>query len=291
MWMRLFKAAAVCAVAVSACQAATPAQLAWLVPAEQPVTWRAMPVSGSPGSQAGGMAYPAPNLAGFLLAIATHAVLQKSADEAGQRSRENAAEAVLQPYQALLSGWRQDRLARVAVQHLNLHGPVEVVDETAPTPGLVVRTVPVFRLEALERAVVLDNAITIHDPTRATKVFEGVIRVIGQPVTAESPRLAWLDQEGRTLEIEAARLLAHSVEVALVAARTAPPAAAAFKTQRFQFATEVKMERAAVVAPLCERLVMVTLRDTWLSAPRQAGEPMAEGCSPSLRPWLSAPGS
>jgi hypothetical protein len=288
MGIRAVAAALLCA-GVGLCQAATPQHLAWVVAPDQPVMWRAMPVSGGAGAQGGGMAYPAPNLAGFLLAIATHAALQKGADEAERRVKEGAAEARLQPYQSVVSAWRQDRLARAALQHLDIPVPAEVVDDTARTPGWVVRSTPVFRLEPLERAVVLDNALTIQDVAGVKTVFEGVVRVISQPQMAESPQAAWLAQEGQALESEVARLLAHSVEIALLAARTPAPSPSAFKTQRFQFAADVKMERAAVVAPLCDRQVMVTLRDTWLSAPRQTGEAAPQGCSPTLRQLLSAP--
>lgn len=280
-------AAGLLCVGLGSTHAGLPQHLAWVVQAEQPVTWRAMPVTGGTGAQ-GSMMYPAPNLAGFLVAIATHAALQKGADEAERRSRESAADALLLPYQPVVSAWRLDRLARAALPHLSAPVSTEVVDPFAPTPGWVVRSTPIFRLEPLERVVVLDNAVTVLDPAGGRTLFEGVVRVIGQPQMAPSPQATWLESDGLALQTEAARLLAHSVEVALLATQRAAPAPADFRTQRFQFAGDVKVERAATVASLCDRQVMVTLRDTWLSAPRLSADKPPEGCAATLRQALAA---
>jgi hypothetical protein len=238
--------------------------------------WRGIGADEAAGAQGLGMLYPAPNAAGLLAAILTHALLVDSQRSAARDAAQAEADKVLAPHAAAIAALQGEAL--MAAVRQALPAPVQEASR-----GKVVQMQPRFALAADARTLVLDNVIRVHDAeTAAVARFENTVRVIATPRGEDDPQARWAADEGRALRDEGVALLAHSVQIAL--APLPAPDAQAFRTQRYRFGTAQKMERGQPVAEGCARVVLRTLRD-WLMSVPVAVAPDAAACEPpySLR--------
>ncbi|NML42446.1 hypothetical protein HHL11_01710 [Ramlibacter sp. G-1-2-2] len=234
-------------------------------PAVDPVPYHGLPYSESTGKP-GTMVYPAPNLAGFLIAIAAHAAVSESLRQAEVQKQQLAADKDLEPLRPLLEVSHAE-LVQLALAGLPAgSGPSGFGPPDPAATGWQVSTTPVFWFTYDRRALLLDNTIGVFAPGQPDKpVYTVTVRVVGRARPDEDPMAAW--RTGDALKQESARLLAHSLQLALRDAARPADAEPVMRTLRFQQGHEMKLERAQPLEAGCQRQVMRTLRGWLLSAP------------------------
>lgn len=268
------------AAAPAAAVAAPPAPLPAIVLAGGlPPAWRGIPADEASGTQGASMMYPAPNAAGLLAAILTHAVIVSGTRESARKARQDEADKVLLPHQRSIDRLTAERVAQSAAALLSARPAAQAA------AGRVLEVRPSFALAPDQRVLVLDSAVKIAAAgSTAAPQFEGIVRVVSTPRLDLEPQAAWTAEDGRLLEQEAVAMLAHSLELALsVANRPADPASA--RTQRYAHGAAEKMERGELLASGCGRVVLRNLRDWLMSVPVVPTPPAA------AMPGASTPGA
>lgn len=231
--------------------------------------WRGMPADEASGTQGASMMYPAPNAAGLLAAILTHAVIVSGTRESARKARQDEADKVLLPHLRSIGRLTAERVGQAAAALLAARPAARAAT------GRVLEVRPSFALAPDQRVLVLDSAVKITAAgSAAAPQFEGIVRVVSTPRLDVEPQAAWTAEDGRLLEQESVAMLAHSLEVALaVANRPADPASA--RTQRYVHGAAEKMERGELLASGCGRVVLRNLRDWLMSVPVVATTPVA----------------
>lgn len=288
------RAGAALLVAVAAtCAAAAPVGVH--TPAADQISWRGLVDAGADDQAAAQMLYPAPNLAGLLVAIVTHNVLVQSTRGAEERRRQAVADEVLQPYRGTIDALTPEALVRAAVERSGGELALPGADKLPDSPGTL-RFAPGFSLRRDEAMLALDCAVRlVRDDGQPVALM---VRVFGlaplpEPAPAASPASApasavaaasapaalpviagpaarplWLADDGRRFRAEAADMLAHALQLAARAASLPGGDAVPFRTQRFHLGDRERMERAQLVAETCGRRVLRNLRGDLLSVPR-----------------------
>lgn len=261
-----------------------PDQTDWLVrtPAEEKVGYRGVVSFDGAGLGGTGMMYPAPSLIGFFAAVVTHGVISSSMQDSKKSKIQAEADKVLVLYQPTLD--------TITHRELLLQGLAKARRGASKKPvqageaigaSWVIETAPIFSVTQDERALVIDNAITIRAPDAPDAVlYQNVVRVVSQPrppADAASPLLAfWTANEGRMLKQESADLFAQSLDAVLVELAKGPEASPApHRTVRYLEGGLEKIERASLAEERCDRLVLKTLRGWLMSVPRQPGEALS----------------
>jgi hypothetical protein len=259
------------------------------LPKDETVTFRGVASFDSAGAGSGAMLYPAAGVAGFIAAVITHGLVVESAKSIQRKALQDDADKVLLPYRAMLDGIKNPELMRKALHRSAFADGGKLLGASEPGgPGWVLESVPAYGMTQDERALVLDNNVTIHRGGEGSNnTYQAVIRVVSQPRTEEHPQAFWNSNEGLTLKEEITSLLAHSLDLALQDARAAEGTdPAVFKTVRFREGAAEKMERAQLIARRCGREVIRTLRGWLMSVPSDtAGEAAAQACEPALPGW------
>jgi hypothetical protein len=246
-----------CALCSRAGAQAPPLEIRW--PPGQALAWSGIP-AGEPAGTTASFLYPAPNAGGLIAAVLTHSLLVSGGRESERQARQKAADQVLEPYQTAIEQLDAARLDQ-ALQARWAAMP--------PAPEGVRRVVhlqPHFRVSSDHRVIVLDARIRVQeaDSPAADK----------PPREGEDPQAAWLDGDAQSFREEIVTMLTHGIDIALhVASR--PPAATPSKTQRYAYGNETRMERGQPLASGCARIVLWTLRESWMSVPVRPGDPAA----------------
>lgn len=239
------------------------------------------------GQGPGTMLYPAPGLAGFLVAIATHGVLVSSSLDHKRTEIEIAADKVLDPYQDLLTGYTHKDLMQSALERTTLGQDKHLLGTADPASGdWVVESLPVFSMTQDQSALVLENTVAIYRRgTPPQSGYQSTIRVVSDAVEQADLPAYW--HAGRRLREESAALLAQSLDIALTVATGSAPAmaapAASFRTVRYQEGKKEVMERAQVIKEQCGRSLIKNLRGWLMSIPllkHGKPEPQCAGASP-----------
>ena len=272
---------------------AVPADSAWLVhlPKAEAVSFRGQIDQDKAGTGPGGMLYPAPSLAGFLVAIAVHGALQSSALSAQQRQMQEEADKVLQPYRSLLEGIRHHELFGIALTTWRDGKRARLVDN-ADTVDLAwrIRVDPTFTMTQDQTALILYATIAVSSPESPTAlVYTNVISVVQRPLQGEGLQAQWTADEGRNLRDVAGRMLGEALTVAL--ADMSEPVTVgdtAFRTLRYREGGSLRIERAAVIGQGCDRWVIRNLRGWIKSVPVPAVTNNPSTCHDSLQIATSA---
>ena len=239
--------------------------VAVVVPAT--VVWRGIPAPTGPGA-AGAMLYPAPTPLLGLVAVLTHGALMSGARAAEEKRLQDEADQSLTPYQPALSTWTPQALFDAALP-LSAAQPGVAAPEGQGRERWRVLALPTFALHADRSRLVLDNQLRITDTTGAGLPVDLMVRVLSNRRADD----AAFDPaaEAAQLKAESARLLAHSIDVALHA-RSLPAdgAGAPFRTHRYQDGAREAMERAQLLGTGCGRVVLRTLRGWLLSVPQKS---------------------
>lgn len=274
-WMRM-----AAATAASAFGMAWAAEGDWVfVPPETPqVSFHGLVDYDTAGSGPGLMLYPAPGLAGFIAAIATHGLIVKGARDSQKSEMRTQADKVLEPFQAVIGTLRGPDLLASALARMKVEGGKHIVDVAAPGgEAWIVESIPEYALTQDMRAVVLDGSIIVYRPGQRDKpAYANVVRVVSPPIpVALDPRAVWLSSEGKPLVGVAATLWSEAMDLALMQWRA--PGDGPEKTVRYMQGANERMERAAVLAQGCGRLTLRTLRGELLSVPARGP---ADDCDP-----------
>lgn len=270
---------------------AIPADAAWSLrlPKEEAVAYRGLVSMDRAGSQTADMLYVAPNMAGIITAVIAHGLATDLQKNLQKQALQDAADVVLKPYRTVLGGYKHPELMQAALDKTPWGGAKALAGpEQARGTGWVVESLPFFSMTQDQRALVLDNVVSVYPPGEMSKpVYQSTIRVVSQARMLPDMEKYWKDDAGAALKAESASLLAHSLALALQ--ETARPAAAdapAFRTVRYREGEAEKMERAQVLSQACQRQVIRTLRGGLMSVPSAAAaEPSAAACEPALPGW------
>lgn len=264
--MRLFARSMVATLGVllaSNGQAAEPNFQLKLVGAEQPV-WRGIPAEElSLGS--GGMMYPAPNAAGLVVAVLTHALLMQASRSTIRATQQANADKVLEPYRLSIQELTGEELLNQALSHV----PAASVERLKVAK---VEIQPVFSMPPDQRFIILDNKLRWGG--EGQNANERVVRVIAPYVDTTEPQVHWTKNSAENLKKEVALMVAHSVELSHLVPLADPKT---HKTHRYQLGNMEKMERGTLLAQGCERIIIETLRGGLLSVPATATG-TREGC-------------
>ncbi len=231
-----------------------------------PLAWSGIAADESAGGT-GSMMYPAPNAGGLLVAILTHSLLVNGSKEAERTARQVAADEALTPYRAVIQSMGVEPLTQALKSRL-------ATLPAAPLSSQIVAIKPHFRLATDHSVLLLDAHIRIVDTDAASTVrFDGAVQVVSSPQTGPDPVKQWLDADARPFREEVVAMLGHGVEIALRLGRSVPTAAA--RTQRYAFGNQPRMERGKPAATGCGRVVLLTLREAWMSVPITPSDPAA----------------
>lgn len=251
-----------CALCARA-DAQTPLEVRW--PPGQALAWSGIP-AGEPAGTTASFLYPAPNAGGLIAAVLTHSLLVSGSRESERQARQKAADQVLEPYKSAIEQLDAARLDQ-ALQARWAAMP--------PAPQGVRRVVhlqPHFRVSSDHRVIVLDARIRVQEAD--SPAADKLVQVVSTPREGEDPQAAWLDSDAQPFREEIVTMLSHGIDIALHVA-SQPPAATPSKTQRYTYGNETRMERGQALATGCARIVLWTLRESWMSVPVNPGDPAA----------------
>jgi len=224
----------------------------------QAVAWSGIPSSESAGTTASFL-YPASNAGGLIASVLTHSLLVSGSREIERKARQTVADQVLEPYKTVI-----DRLdASQLTGALQAHWATE-----PPNPGSMRRVVhlqPHFRVSSDHRVIVLDARIRVQE-AEDRMAADRIVQVVSTPREGEDPLAAWLDNDAQYFREEIVTMLIHGIDIALNVA-SQPAIAAPARTQRYAYGNETRMERGQPLAAGCGRIVLWTLRESWMSVP------------------------
>lgn len=253
-----------------ACTAAlaAPAPLCLRAPSDMPVSLHGMPNHDKNGGPAGAMQYPAPGLAGFVGGLMGHAFINGVMRDKETARMYAEADVMLQPYQAALADYKHHELVKASLEQLGAGGGKRTAPAgTAAASGeTLVDSMPLFYMTQDQRALVLENAISVL-PHGATSPYQQVIRIVSPVQAADTTTAAWFDNHAALLRRVSARMLAQSVEIALADVPADASGTAPFRTVRYPEGGIERIERAQVIREHCGQLVLRTLRGNLMAVP------------------------
>lgn len=231
------------------------------------------------GGGAGGMMYPAPNLIGLMVAVATHGVLADSAQRAERARIEAEADKVAVSYRAASAGFRHQHLLQsVSAMPGSLASGAPLVSAThVPQDHPVLLASPVYSVSQDERGLVLDAAMEWRRPGQTEPVTMQA-RAVTQPLEAGDAGKAWLQEGGARFRQEAATLLAHAIDASFrqLSASSATSSPAEQQTVRYWVGGTKRIERAAPLPSGCGYRAYRTLRGEILVV----SSGTTDGCQP-----------
>lgn len=248
-------------------------------PIAEPITFHGALNYDKAGAGPGAMLYPAPGLVGMLAAVATHAAVSGGMRESEKQKMRDEADKVLVPYQPALDNYKHQELMLAALAEMKTAGDKRLVAATvACAEGeAVVEGLPAFYMTQDQRALILENAISIRGEGAAAP-YEKIIRIISPAQDEQAGVTAWFNARDNMLRKASARMYAQSLDIALADARTVGEQPDPFRTVRYNEGGTERMERAQVVSDDCGQMVLRTLRGNLISVPRK-GAPVADaGC-------------
>lgn len=236
---------------------------------------QAMPFRGemmSTGVGAGyQMFYPAPNFAGFLAGVATHAALQSSANAAQAEAEREMADRVLKRFDRVLGQIRVHQAFSEAIDRLQVADRVSVSAFPSAHPSPYVEFRVLGTLAQSRRALMIDLMARLQaDPSGTTPEFVHKVRVISDPVTAseENVYAYWLDDDGARLKRTVSSLISEAIALFLADAGQQFGADDARSVSvRYRFGAERRIERAQLLVDGCSRKVLRNLRGWIVSVP------------------------
>ncbi len=250
-------------------------QFSLKVPGAKPVSFHGMSNGDGSGGGTGAMMYPAPNLIGFLAAIATHAALQTGVASQQQSEQQAKADKILEPYRDVLIKFTNKELLQEALVRLNISGGRAISsNDSSIGQRIVIESVPEFMLSSDRGALILDNAIVMYSANDPTKIiYRNIIRVVSSPRNVDQ---ATKDVASDVVQTDAALLVkaesislyAHSMKLAIdINGSSQMDGVRPSKTFRYQLGSKQQFERGEMVAEYCERTVIKTLRGWLMSVP------------------------
>lgn len=242
----------------------------------------AIPIKGvvnmdAAGGGAGGMMYPAPNLIGLMVAVATHSVLADSTQRAERARIETEADKVAVSYRTASEGFLHRHLFQsVSAMPGSLASGAPLVSVTqVPQDHPVLVANPVYSVSQDERGLVLDASLEWRRPGQAAPVTMQM-RAVTQPLEGVDANKTWLADGGARFKQEAATLLAHAIDASYRQLNASAQTSSAVEQQtvRYWVGGTKRVERAALLPSGCGYRAYRTLRGEILVVPAGA----TDGC-------------
>lgn len=209
-----------------------------------------------------------PGLVGFFAALATHGVMADRMKDSQKQKLRDRANQILKGYEPVLNDFKYSELATASLGMMLTPGNKSMIalDNEAPPNNIIIDSRPQFAMTQDQRAIILDNPISIAAPGNPT-AYSVLIRVVSRDAGENSPIAAWTEEQGHKLKNESEHLFAASLDIALNAMATSDNKDGAYKTVRFQEGGKEKMERGQVIREDCSNIVFKTLRGELMSVP------------------------
>jgi hypothetical protein len=242
------------------------------LPKGDPVAFHGVLSMDQAGGGPGGMAYPAVGgVAGLLVGVLTHSALSGAAQQAEKTRLREQADGVLSPYQADLSTFSHRELMQKALGLAQVGDKKTLLEADRGNPSdWVIDSEPVFYMTQDQAGLILENVVTIRKPGEPEdKHYHNTVRVVGEPASSADLKALWSEGQAAKLKLESEKLLAQSIDLALVDVGRPGGEAHPRKTVRYLEGKTEKMERGEVLDDCCGRLVVRTLRGWVLSVPMQ----------------------
>jgi hypothetical protein len=250
------------------------ADAAWSLslPTSEKVIFRGQANYDKAGQGPGTMLYPAPGLAGFVLALATHAVVVNGQMKEQRSEIESDADRILVPFRKTLDAFSYGELAERA--------GVPLLDANArPQSGLLISSTPVFYMTQDQTALIIDNTVSVFQAGSERPVYTNTVRVVSRAVEVENEAVFWQRNGGQRLRDASAALFRASVDIvrehALAPVTTV---AGAQRTFRYLEGKQDAIERAEPVSEHCGRALVRNLRGWLMSVPLKRPRQAAAEC-------------
>jgi hypothetical protein len=251
------------------------ASAAWSVrlPKEEKVAFQGAVSFDGAGTGTNSMLYPVPGIVGLFAAVMTHAVIVNSVRGSQKTKLQEEADKVLEPLRGVLADYGNRALVQSALERTRAGVPIGVVEPTVTgSAGWLVDTTPVFVVTQDRRALILENAVAVYPPNAPAPAYSNLVRVVSSAEPDSDAAERWGADQGARLKALSAELLARSIDIVIEAATAAAaPSTAPERTFRYVEGGKDRMERAQLVTPGCERVVVRTLRGWLMSIPLRAG--------------------
>jgi len=254
----------------------------WLrLPKDEKVAFRGVVNFDQAGVGNNSFLYPAPNAVGLLVAVLTHAAIVDSAKNSQKQKLQEKADQVLAPYQGILADYRHAELMKRGLEKTTTAADKHLVgSQEQPGPGWTVDSTPVFSMTQDQTAIVLDNTIAIVGAGGKDASFQGTVRIVSAPLAGADRAGLWTANGGEKLKEESSSLFAESLDIAARHAGGGLEGKGVQRTFRYFEGGTERMERAELLADLCSRLVLKTLRGDIMSVPARRPAD-AEPCAPA----------
>lgn len=269
----------VCATFV---QAAHAQGWALRLPKDNAVIYRgAIDVEKISSVKSGQMLYgPGPALA--LGMLAGHAAFIDSRKDAQMLKMQEDADRVLSPFRESINGFTYRELMQRALDKTAKPANTKLLEFSKEwDKGDLLESAPVFIMTQDRKALVLQNVVVMSRPGTATAPYQIIVKVVSHAKDEIDLDTFWGANHGANLKEESARLLAHSLELAIrVGTRERSHDKTPDKTYRYSEGETKKMERARLVEEYCDRIVVENLRGWLISFPAPRGAVSTAGDAP-----------
>ncbi|MBV1776425.1 hypothetical protein KSF73_11975 [Burkholderiaceae bacterium DAT-1] len=223
------------------------------------------------GIAANGMLYPAPNVVGLLAAIATHAVIADSAKEKQKQELRSKADLIIAPYLSELIGFKYEELGQRVRKKIGNRSLSFVEPDITDVSGLLIASQPTFSLTQDQRAVVLDDFISIYlGDSKEKPVYQATIRIVSGRVSHDPISQFWRNNAGENLKDIAANLAAEAYTIAYRDASHQDWLPQTMRSVKYGLGNSSQVERAQVLQYMCGRTVLRTLRGGLMSVPNES---------------------
>ena len=242
------------------------------LPQEAQVSYHGLVNYDNAGMSSGPMTYPAPNVAGFVAAIITHAIIVDSVKKAQKDKLQTAADNVLSPYKEVMETFTFSDLVRRAIPKLPTGLHTRFLESSLdPAREIVVESAPVFYHTQDRQAIIIENLVAIHVPGNGPESdYKATVRVVSTPIADGDAIVEQTANNGEKLKDVSAKLFAESFEIAFRDAHdTSDKEKFPQRSIRYREGGIEKIERAQVLSSQCNRLLIRTLRGVLLSVPIQ----------------------
>lgn len=229
------------------------------------------------GQGPGTMLYPAPGVAGFVLALVTHAAVVNGQRKEQRSDIQADADRILVPFKKTLDAFSNSELAERAFP---AEAGLPVLDSGArPQSGLLIASAPVFYMTQDQSALIIDNTVSVFQAGSEQPFYTNTVRVVSRAVEVENEAVFWQRNGGLRLREMSAALFRASVEIVREHA-LAPVATVAGAQRTFRYLEGKKdaVERAEPVNERCGRALIRNLRGWLMSIPLKRAQPAAAEC-------------
>ncbi len=257
------------------------------VPSDKHVEFRGVVSFDDAGAGSNSFLYPAPSPGGFLAAVITHGLIVDSVKKEQKEKLREAADGVLSPYRSVIDGLDLQALSQRAVRMTSRGAQASVlVGEADAGNGVIVDSNPVYSMTQDQKAIILDNLVTIHGvDSTPDNAYRKAVRVVSKASEGGDPAIYWTADGGQRLKEKSAALLARSLDIAFMDSASGNDRRnLVFRTIRYREGGVEKIERAQVLDEQCGRLLIRNLRGALMSVPasRVAADGAGAGSCASL---------